>query len=148
VEPVPTFGEQIDGVEYVSRPGGYAVINDGNGRIAVVRTPKGIFLPGGAVEAGETSRDAAIRETMEETGLAISITAALGRADELVYKRSAQRYFRKECDFYAAQVIAGKGESCEPDHTLEWIPATEIGAALTHQSQKWAVARARADTTT
>lgn len=31
------------------------------------------FVPGGAVESGETPADAAVRETLEETGIAVTL---------------------------------------------------------------------------
>jgi 8-oxo-dGTP pyrophosphatase MutT (NUDIX family) len=35
-------------------------------------------FPGGAVELGETAHDAAVRETLEETGIPIAITGLMG----------------------------------------------------------------------
>jgi 8-oxo-dGTP diphosphatase len=138
VNDIPTFGHRIADVEYIPRPGGYAVVTNELGHLALVRTPKGVFLPGGAVEAGETSEEAAIRETMEETGLDIRIRRYLGRADELVYKRSVAAYYRKECDFYAGAVISTVGTG-EADHVLEWVSPDAAIEVLTHDSQRWAV---------
>ena len=64
-------------VARVTRPltmGVRAMILDGEGRVCLVRhsyTP-GWHMPGGAVEPGETLEDALVRETSEETGLAIT----------------------------------------------------------------------------
>ena len=140
---IPTFGEHVDGVEYTPRPGGYAVVCDREGRIAVVRTPKGYFLPGGAVEDGESAEEASIRETLEETGLQIKVLKSLGRADELVYKKSQARYFRKECEFYLAEVVSDAVEDSEPDLILEWTPVETTLQILAHGSQAWAVERMR-----
>jgi 8-oxo-dGTP pyrophosphatase MutT (NUDIX family) len=136
---IPTFGELVEGVEYTARPGGYAVIRDAEGRIAVVRTPKGYFLPGGAVENSESAEDAAIRETEEETGLRIHVIRHIGRADQLVYKKSSAKYFRKQCEFYLAQVISDDGQKIEEDHILEWLSPYDAQRALSHESQLWAV---------
>ena len=139
---IPTFGEHLEGVVYSARPGGYAVITDQEGRIALVHTPKGYFLPGGAIEPGETAEDAAIRETLEETGLRIKVLKHLGRADQLVYKKSQAKYFRKECEFYLAEVVPGDSGPGEADHILEWMPRNGARQTLSHESQIWAVERA------
>jgi len=135
----PVFGVCTEGVEYTARIGGYAVIIRDGDLIATVRTPKGLFLPGGAVEADETTEDAAVREVLEETGLEIRVLGLIGRADERVYKRSEQRYYRKECYFYLAEVVAESGPGSEDDHILQWISAQEAETALSHDSQKWAL---------
>src|ERR1043166_5415647 len=93
---IPTFGTQVQDAQYIPRPGGYAVIVREESQIATVRTPKGLFLPGGAIEGNETAADATIRESLEETGLHITIQGHIGRADELVFKSSVGKHFRKE----------------------------------------------------
>lgn len=52
-----------------------ALVRDGEGRIALVRNrwSDGWVLPGGNVEAGETLREAVIREIREETDLAVRV---------------------------------------------------------------------------
>ena len=65
------FGERRPGVVYVRRPGSYALIMDGEGRAAVVRTAKGLFLLGGGAEPGETAEATLRREVLEESGYGI-----------------------------------------------------------------------------
>jgi 8-oxo-dGTP pyrophosphatase MutT (NUDIX family) len=79
------FGESVAGAYYVDRPGGYAVIFNVAGEVAVVSTPQGLFLPGGGQDRSETSRQAAVREANEECGLSIRLGKRLGAADELVF---------------------------------------------------------------
>ncbi|WP_254808373.1 NUDIX hydrolase [Natronosalvus amylolyticus] len=52
-----------------------ARVTDGSGRLALIKNgwTDGWFLPGGAVEGGESIRDAARREVREETGLEATI---------------------------------------------------------------------------
>ena len=64
-----------------------AIIRDG--RILIVRRAKprmqGVWtLPGGVVEAGETLHEAAIREGMEETGIAIEPRALAGHREVVI----------------------------------------------------------------
>jgi 8-oxo-dGTP diphosphatase len=72
-----------DGIE---RFGAGCLIRDG-GRILLLRRRKGdcmeglYELPSGGVEPGESVEEAALRETLEESGLAVTITGYLGSVD-------------------------------------------------------------------
>ena len=136
---MPQFGTIQDGVEYVLRPGGYAVVVD-QGLVAIVKTPKGYFLPGGGAESGEALADTAIRETREETGLNITITNEVGTADEFVSSAKYEGHFQKVCTFFSARIISESYEG-EADHKLVWTSPDKAIDILTHGSQKWAVAK-------
>jgi ADP-ribose pyrophosphatase YjhB (NUDIX family) len=61
-----------------------AVVHDERGRLLLVRRgnppSRGLWsVPGGRVEAGEAEEAAVVREVAEETGLAVSVGALLGR---------------------------------------------------------------------
>ena len=138
---IRVFGERTPGVSYVLRPGGYAVIFDGEGRLALVATEEGLHLPGGGQEPGETAETAAIREVAEETGLRVAIESTIGVADEFVFVRSDATHYRKRCTFFRA-TTSGAGEPIEPDHELQWVDAREAVRDLCHESQRWAVEQA------
>ena len=137
---IPQFGIEIPGCDYVLRPGSYGVIRNQSGGVAVVFTPLGVFLPGGGREAGESDEAALLREVMEECGLHIQISHRIGVADELVFAKNEQCYFRKRSIFFAAELAADAPlMSTEPDHRLLWLPVGDALQQLHHESQRWAL---------
>ena len=141
IGPEREFGDLIAGVTYVLRPGGYAVISNASGDLAVVSTSQGVFLPGGGQEDEETPGQAAVREAFEECGLGIRLGKRRGTADELVFAEDEDTYYRKRCTFFRAE-ITRRQDSGEADHELIWMLPEEAAARLHHESQRWAVARA------
>lgn len=138
---VPEFGVAVEGQNYALRPGAYGVLRDVAGRVAVVMTPVGGFLPGGGQVAGESPKQALKREFAEETGVHVQAGREIGVADELVYSKEEAAYFRKRGMFYEAlrAVEESAAEGVEPDHRVIWLPASEAMAVLLHGSHKWAV---------
>jgi len=138
---IPEFGLAESGVEYVLRPGGYAVIFSAAGDVAVASTPSGLFLPGGGQEVAESPEDAAIRETREECGLHVLIRDRICAADELVFTTDEGVHYRKRCVFFSADLV-GETSGSEPDHQLVWLAPAEALAGLRHESQRWALKEA------
>ena len=76
--------------EYPDRPfiGVGAIIVE-HGRVALIRRGQPPLegqwsIPGGALELGETLREAAVREAQEETGLTVETQNMLGAFDRLI----------------------------------------------------------------
>ncbi|MFL6230754.1 MAG: methyltransferase domain-containing protein [Pyrinomonadaceae bacterium] len=141
VKGIPEFGATVSGADYVLRPGGYLVVRNERGQIAVVSTPRGCFLPGGGQDGGESPAQAAVREAVEECGLRVRLGALLGTADELVFAAAECEHYRKRCAFFAAEFVA-RDAGGEGDHRLAWMTAKEAATRLSHQSQAWAVREA------
>ncbi len=141
-EAVPEFGQRLPGQTYMPRPGAYALLFDAEGRIAVMETPHGGYLPGGGTEDDETPEDTLRREVREECGLALGGLLKIGEAVQYVYTPGNAAGIRKECVFFRAEVTAEDGKATEPDHVLRWLTPAEAGRSLAHESQTWAVRRA------
>jgi ADP-ribose pyrophosphatase YjhB (NUDIX family) len=97
-------------------------IPERDGRILLTRRSinpgRGLWtFPGGFVDFGETTTDAAVRETFEETGLKVEITDLLN-----VYSYPAAPVII----VYRAQVRGGVLTRCSENDLLEWMSPEEI----------------------
>ena len=139
-ERVPVFfGAPMTEAPGVIRPSAYAIISDPPGYLAVVRTPLGVFLPGGGSESAESPEATVTRETHEECGLAIQLGAWRRTAIEHVFSVNERVQFEKRSTFCDAVVLHPVGAPTETDHTLEWMSASESTERLTPPSHRWAV---------
>jgi 8-oxo-dGTP diphosphatase len=107
-----------------------------SGKVLVVRRARspahGFYtFPGGSVEAGETLREAVMREVREETALTIEPLLLAGERE--VITRDAEgrveRHFVILC--FAARWIAGDVELNEELDDARWVSPSEIPALRT-----------------
>ena len=137
----PVFGVPTGAGRPVVRPSAYGLIEDGHGRLAAVRTPEGVFLPGGGIEAGETPALAVEREAFEECGLRVRASAWEIHAVQFAYSEAEKTHFEKRCTFLDAVLQSAAPSGTEPDHELVWIAPETASEILSHESHAWAVAR-------
>jgi len=138
--PAPTFGVRSGGCPYVIRPCAYALVQDGEGRIALVRTPAGWFLPGGGIDKGETPEEAIEREVREECGLLVKGGGIVTAATEIVYSETEKTCFEKQSLFITATLV-GMTAPLESDHELFWMDPSQAMEKLSHESHRWGVER-------
>jgi 8-oxo-dGTP diphosphatase len=135
----PEFGVSAGAGRTVVRPSAYGLIEDARGRLAVVRTAEGVFLPGGGIEAGETPALAVTREAFEECGLFVRAGAWAIRAVQFAYSAREKTHFEKRSTFLDAVVEGVAPAGTEPDHELIWVSAETAPRVLSHESHSWAV---------
>jgi 8-oxo-dGTP diphosphatase len=136
---VPIFGVPESRFPARVRPSAYGIVVGDEGLVAIVRTPEGVYLPGGGSDDGETPDATVVREVREETGLVVQIGSWRQVAIEHVSSVSEQAQFEKRNTFCEARVVAVAGDAVDADHELIWLPATEAAERLTPLSHRWAV---------
>lgn len=136
---VPVFGETIAATPGGVRPSAYGIINDADRRIAVVRAPQGVFLPGGGSDVDEAPESTIVREVREECGLVVTVGRWRRAAIQRAFSRAEQAHFEKRSIFCNATVTGSRGEPTEDDHVLEWMTSAEAASLLTDESHRWAV---------
>jgi 8-oxo-dGTP pyrophosphatase MutT (NUDIX family) len=136
---VPVFGDRVADFPSTIRPSAYGIISDEKGRLAVVRTPKGFFLPGGGQDDSESAEATVIREAAEECGLMLRVGSWRSAAIEHVSSATEQAHFEKRSLFCDATALGQSSQPGEFDHELMWMPASEARAVLTPASHRWAV---------
>ena len=134
------FGARVPGPAYRVRRAVYAVIDDGEGRVATVPGRLGQLLPGGGVDAGETLEAALARECREECARAIALGPALGEA--LQWFEVDGQGFEGRHAFFAARFVGPPEGTAE--YETEWLDPPAFRARCFRASHAWAVERAGA----
>ena len=136
---VPEFGTKQPGIEYIHRPGVYAVIENDERRIAVIETIKGYFLPGGGIDPGESDVVALSREVLEETGYQVSIHAEIGESVEYIEVEGEGKHYQISSRFYRAKLGSKVKNDIEQDHHLVWLWIEDALQKLKPQAQVWII---------
>lgn len=133
------LGKKQEDIDYIVRPGSYAIISNEEGEIALVRTSTGYFLPGGGVESDETHHECLSRECIEEIGHKVEIEDYLGRISQSFYSTTKNIHMESEGHFYKCVLDERMDVETEEDHTLEWLSYPEAIDVLFLKNQSYAI---------
>jgi 8-oxo-dGTP pyrophosphatase MutT (NUDIX family) len=103
-------------------------------------------IPKGHVEEGESAREAAAREVLEETGIQGEIEAALG---DIEYSYAAaggggRRRIFKRVHFFLMRAMAGRFADRDDEmDAVRWFPIEGAEAVVTYENERVLVRRAR-----
>ena len=121
-----------------------------NGKVLLVERSKPPWqgrwsLPGGHVEWGETLRDAAVREVLEETGLTIAILRLVDTID--VINRDEGRAVRSHyaLTVFLGRLISGLLQPGSDAAAVMWAEPSKLGQLPTLPGTSEAVERALGD---
>ena len=134
------FGEKKENVKYMSRPGVYIIFFNPKDEIGVIKTPKGLFLPGGGKNKNESDEECLKREMIEELGWKIKIGDLIGR--NIQYLNLNRKFLKLESNFYLGESFLKVSEPEEEDHLLKWLSFDHFIENLHSEHQKWAVKEA------
>ena len=120
------FGEKAP-VPYYDRKGAYLIPVKDN-KIAVIKTPKGLFFLGGGIENGETDEACIRRECLEESGVEVTIGEKIGSAETFTtHPRLGP--FHPIQTYYAGDILKQVQAPLEKDHTLLFGSFQELTAS-------------------
>lgn len=111
--------------ETVTEPGISAAIIVQDGRVLMIRrrVSEGELMwqfPAGGIEAGETPEEAAVRETLEETGLTVEALTLLG---ERVHPKTGRAMAYTACAPLAGEAYVGDAEEIAE---VAWVKHGEL----------------------
>jgi 8-oxo-dGTP pyrophosphatase MutT (NUDIX family) len=107
------------------------------------RVPPLWALPKGTPDSGETLTETAIRETREETGLAVEIEEPITSVSYFFVHRRTR--FHKTVHFFLMRPLGGRLE--DHDHEFDevrWVPIEEALELMTHATEREVVQQAAA----
>ena len=106
------------------------VVDDAGAILMIRRTDNGNWaLPGGAIDLGESVAQAAVRETLEETGIRCEITGVVGIYSDprhmILYTSNGE--VRQEFSIVlTARALSGRPTPSSESSEVGWIPMPEV----------------------
>jgi 8-oxo-dGTP pyrophosphatase MutT (NUDIX family) len=98
---------------------------------------KYVFLPGGAIEPDETAPEAAIRETLEETGFQVELSTADSIDKEYVFHWKGEDFDCLTIFYrgYLKSPFQAPVNDADYNKGVAWIPRSEINSAFSYSTE-------------
>jgi 8-oxo-dGTP pyrophosphatase MutT (NUDIX family) len=108
------------------------IVNDEQGRILMIRrTDNGNWaVPGGAIDLGESMTEAAVRETVEETGITCEITGLVGiytDPNHVIHYTSNDEVRQEFSIVVTGRPVAGEPTTSSESSEVCWVAADAVG---------------------
>ena len=126
-----------ENANYIDRAGVY-LIPTKEGRVGVVKTPKGYFLIGGGLDSGENHEECIRRECLEEIGYIVSVGNKICSA-EMYCEHSTIGYFHPIQTYYVGELLEQINLPVEDDHEFVWVDYNELLDNMCLEMQSWAL---------
>ncbi|MEU1882930.1 NUDIX domain-containing protein [Streptosporangium sp. NPDC020072] len=116
------------------------VVNDAGDILMIRRSDNGNWaVPGGAIDLGESLPQAAVRETLEETGITCEITGLVGTYTDprhvILYTSDGEA--RQEFSIVlTARPVDGEPTPSDESREVRWVPREEIGSLVMDRSMR------------
>ena len=112
-------------------PAAVAVVAREDGAVLLIRrTDNGDWaLPGGAVEMNESVADAAVRETLEETGIQVEVTGLLGVYSDprhVIHFTSNDEVRREFSVVLTARPVGGQPARSAESSDVRWVAPADL----------------------
>jgi mutator protein MutT len=103
-------------------------------------------IPGGLVEAGETTRDAIVREVLEETALQVEVAALVEVFERILRDKQSRVQYHYVLLDYRCRVLGGEAHAGSDVSEVRWATLDEV-ESLSVAPETCAVIRKAFDST-
>ncbi len=116
------------------------VTDDADDILLIQRTDNGNWaLPGGAIDLGESVAQAAVRETLEESGIECEVTGIVGIYSDprhvILYTSNGE--VRQEFSIVpTARALSGRPTTSSESSQVRWVPAPELSGYTMDRSMR------------
>ncbi|MFI6817236.1 NUDIX hydrolase [Nonomuraea sp. NPDC050328] len=117
------------------------IVTNGAGEVLMIRRTDNDnwAVPGGAIDLGESIPQAAVRETLEETGIACEITGLVGTYSDprhvILYTSNGEA--RQEFSLVlTGRAVSGEPTPSDESREVRWVPREQITSLRMDRSMR------------